>query len=102
MMEIDPEKDAILLRRRAGLDDLLARAGPAEVGTVEGLAGPDGRWMDRAYVEFYLRREADALRQEEVQDRRWTRSMAVGALIISLLALVVSIVNWLLPVKTGG
>jgi hypothetical protein len=98
-MEIDPELDAVLERRSAILNSLVeTAAGPGEGSTVRGLTGPDGKSISRAYVEFYMRRQAEARLAQEARDRRWTRGIAIVAVFISVLALIVSAGTWLFPV----
>ena len=98
-MEIDSELDAVLKRRSAVLKSLLeTAAGPGEGSVVRGLARPDGTWISREYVEFYMRRQAEARLVQEARDRRWTRGIAIAAAFISVLALIVSAGTWLFPV----
>ena len=99
-MEIHFELDAVLKRRSAVLKSLLETAAGPGVGVRLWLAlpRPDGTWISREYVEFYMRRQAEARLLQEARDRRWTRGIAIAAAFISVLALIVSAGTWLFPV----
>jgi hypothetical protein len=96
-MTIDPALDAELERRSAKVIQALLQtaAGAAEGSTVEGLPGPDGKWMSRRYVEGWLRRKAEERRLQEASDRRWIKIAALAA----IAAAVIALGGWLVPVR---
>jgi hypothetical protein len=74
---------------------LQTAAGAGEGSTVEGLAGPDGKWMSRKYVEGWLRRKAEERRLQEASDRRWIKIAAIAA----ISAAVIALGAWLFPIR---
>jgi hypothetical protein len=90
-MKIDPALGAMLERRGESLKGLLeTEAGPGEGSIVRGVTAPDGKPVTRIYVEGFLLRRAEARSVQEARDRRWTRGIAIAALLTSLLAVIVS------------
>jgi hypothetical protein len=94
-MTIDPALDAELERRGAEiiLGLLKTAAGSGENSTVEGLTGPNGKWMSRGYVEGWLHRKAEERRLQEASDRRWIKAAALAA----IAAAVIALGAWLFP-----
>jgi hypothetical protein len=98
-MTIDPALDAELERRGVKAIQALLQmpiaAGPAEGSPVEGLLGPDGKRMNRSYVEGWLRRKEEERHLQEESDRRWIKIAALAAIVAAVIALGA----WLFPVR---
>jgi hypothetical protein len=53
--------------------ELLALSAPLPTAELVGLAGPDGKGINRRYVERWLGRKAEEQRRREVSNSRWIK-----------------------------
>jgi hypothetical protein len=73
-MTINPALDAQLDRRGVeAVKELLALSAPLPTAELVGLAGPDGKGINRRYVEGWLGRKAEEQRRREVSNSRWIK-----------------------------